>query len=141
MDFSGATESLIAFMLRELALEEEDRPSQWQVLGSVDTTGRSWGGFVGYNSQWDDVIVGIDVHYNKAGFRGNAPASPISRLVSAGGNTYAVTVDGAASMRITDFGVARVRAGWIAGNFLPYATVGLAVGRADVSRSARVFGA
>jgi len=32
-DFSGATRSLVAFSLRELALENEQHPSQWQVLG------------------------------------------------------------------------------------------------------------
>ena len=34
----------------------------------------------------------------------------------------------------------RARAGWVIGNFLPYATLGLAVGRADVARSAQVSG-
>ena len=70
-----------------------------------------------------------------------APVTPITRVVSAGGNTYIVNVDGAASMRITDYGAARVRGGWVVGNFLPYATVGFAVGRADITRSAQVSGA
>ena len=48
------------------------------------------------------------------------------------------TVSGSASMRITDYGAARLRAGWILGNFLPYGAVGLAVGRANITRSARL---
>ena len=141
MDYSGATASLISFALRELALENEARPSEWQVLGSADNTGKSFGGFFGYNSQWDDVIVGIDLHYNRSDYFSTAPIDPLSRRTSAGGNNYAVTVTGDASMRITDFGAARLRGGWIVGNFLPYATVGFAVGRADVARSATVSGA
>jgi opacity protein-like surface antigen len=141
IDYAGATQSLIAYSLRELALENESRPSEWGVLGSADTTGKSFGGFVGYNSQWEDVIVGIDLHYNRSAFFSNAPLDPLSRVTSAGGNTYAVTVTGDASMRITDFGSARMRAGWIVGNFLPYATLGFAIGRADVTRSATVSGA
>ena len=43
-------------------------------------------------------------------------------------------------MRITDYGAARFRAGWVVGNFLPYATLGVAVGRANITRSAHVFG-
>jgi outer membrane immunogenic protein len=141
MNFSGATEALIAQMLRTLALENESHVSQWGVLGKVNPSGISYGAFIGYNTQWNDVIVGIDLHYNRASsFFANAPADPISRRTSAGGNVYDVTVDGAASMRITDYGAARVRGGWIVGNFLPYATLGVAVGRADITRSAHVFG-
>ena len=39
-------------------------------------------------------------------------------------------------MRITDYGAARLRGGWVVGNFLPYATLGVAVGRANITRSA-----
>jgi opacity protein-like surface antigen len=35
---------------------------------------------------------------------------------------------------------ARARAGWVIGNFLPYATIGFAVGRANFTRSATVSG-
>src|SRR3954451_166207 len=84
MDFSGATKQLYAFMLRELALENEQHPSQWKVLGAKDSTHSSLGGFVGFNSQWDDVVVGIDVHYDKTSFSAIAPATPIGRRTSAG---------------------------------------------------------
>ena len=140
MDFKDATEDLIAHMLRTLALENESHVSQWGVLGKSNPSGISYGAFVGYNTQWNDVIVGIDIHYNRSGFSATAPADPIGRVTSAGGNTYDVTVDGSASMRITDYGAARVRGGWIVGNFLPYATLGVAVGRANITRSAHVSG-
>jgi opacity protein-like surface antigen len=42
-------------------------------------------------------------------------------------------------MRITDYGTFRVRGGWAADCFMPYGFVGLALGRADVTRSARVI--
>ena len=51
-----------------------------------------------------------------------------------------MSITGAASMRITDYGALRVRAGVELGNFLPYARLGVAVGRADVYRSATAFG-
>ena len=141
MNFEGATQPLIAYVLRTTALESQQTPSQWGVLGRSNPTAMSYGLFGGYNSQWDDVIVGVDVHYNRTNFFANAPVSPINRVVSAGGITYNVTVSGDASMHITDFGSARLRAGWILDNFLPYATAGFALGRADVSTNARVFGA
>lgn len=140
MNFAGATKDLVAFLLRETALEEEQHPSNWAALGKQNPSGLSYGAFAGYNVQFSDVIIGLDFHYNRSGFSATAPAEPLRRIVTAGGNTYDITVEGSASMRITDYGAARLRAGWIVNNFLPYGTVGLAVGRADITRSAHVFG-
>jgi opacity protein-like surface antigen len=140
VDFSKATQSLIAFQLRELALESQQHPSTWQILGQKDTASTSYGGFAGYNSQWDDVILGVELNYSAANFFATAPNSPITRVTSAGGNTYLVQITGAGTMNITDYGTARARAGYIMKNFMPYAFVGLAVGRADITRSATVSG-
>jgi opacity protein-like surface antigen len=140
IDFSEATESLLSFMLRELALENEQHPSQWQVLGKTSTGGPSAGGFVGYNSQWDELIVGVELNYGSSRFSATAPATPIGRRVSAGGNIYDVTLNGSASMRIHDFGTARLRAGYIIDTIMPWAMIGLAAGRADITRSASVDG-
>jgi opacity protein-like surface antigen len=141
MDFSGASRSLLEYQLRLLTLENEQHVSQWPVLGRADNHSTTYGGFVGYNSQWDDVVLGVELNYNSSNYFANVPGQPLSRLVPAGGNTYAVTVDGSASMRITDYGAAKVRAGYIMNTFMPYVTAGFAFGRADVARSARVFGA
>jgi outer membrane immunogenic protein len=140
MDFGGATQSLLAFVLRELALENEQHVSRWKVLDAKDTHSSSFGGFVGFNTQWDDVMLGFDLQYGKSSFSATATASPLSRRTTAGGNVYDVTVTGAASMNIHDWGSARVRGGWILGNFMPFATAGMAVGRADITRSATVVG-
>ena len=140
MNFAGATQDLIAFLLRNSALEAEQRPSEWTVLGKVNPSGVSYGVFVGYNVQFSDVIIGLDLHYNRSNFFANAPVTPITRGVTADGIDYLVTNNGSASMRITDYGAARFRAGWLVSNFLPYAAFGLAVGRADITRSASVSG-
>ena len=49
---------------------------------------------------------------------------------------YTVSVNAAAAARITDLATFRLRGGWDAGRFLPYAFAAFAVGRADLSRSA-----
>ena len=141
MNFKGATESLMAQMLRVLALESEHHVSQWGVLGKANPSGISYGAFVGYNTQWNDVVVGIDLHYNRSDFFANAQQDPIARRVAtSNGLIYDVLAEGAASMQITDYGGARLRGGWVVGNFLPYATLGVAVGRANIVRTARVSG-
>jgi opacity protein-like surface antigen len=135
MDFSEATQTLIAFSLRELALEAEVGPSQWQVLGSDASRSFVYGAFFGYNAQWEDVVLGVELNYNRGSFSGTAPASPITRATAAGGNSYVVTIDGAATMRITDLGTIRARAGWATGGYLPYVMVGFALGRGDLTRT------
>jgi opacity protein-like surface antigen len=138
IDFSHATESLVAFELRELALENEQHPSQWQVLGNVDTGGASGGGFVGYNSQWDDIVLGVELMYSKTNFSATAPSFPIGRVTSAGGNTYDVNLRGSASAQIEDYATARLRGGYVMRTFMPWAMIGFAVGRMNYQRSATV---
>jgi len=114
--------------------------SLWKVLGPVDKSGANFGGFVGYNSQWDDIILGVDLTYSKTSFNAVSPVSPISRRTTAGGNVYDVTVFGSGNMKIHDWGSARFRAGWAVDNLMPYATVGLAFGPPDITRSATATG-
>ncbi len=50
--FSNATQSGIAYAFRETTLENEFNVSQWPTLGTANETAPSYGGFVGYNTQW-----------------------------------------------------------------------------------------
>ena len=36
-------------------------------LGSASARGLGWGAFAGYNSQWDDVVIGIEGNYVHSG--------------------------------------------------------------------------
>ena len=139
-DFSHATQPLLAFSLRELALENEQHPSQWPVLGKVGDHTTGFGGFAGYNTQWQDLIVGVEANYTRTSLNATATSSPISRLVSAGGVAYGVSVfNGTGTLNLTDYGEVRARAGYIVGNLLPYGFVGFVVGRA-YAVTALVFG-
>src|SRR5438874_1678529 len=82
-DFADATKSLVAFSLRNLALEAESRPSEWEVLGKGDVRAPSFGGFIGYNSQWDNVVLGLELNYNSGTFATiDAPLTPIQRVAT-----------------------------------------------------------
>jgi len=103
-------------------------------LGNQDSTSPHFGGFIGYNTQWDGAVIGVEGTYNwidKAltatnGITGNyVPASP----------TLAYSFAGSETARIIDYGTLRVRGGWAAGMFMPYATFGLAIGRMDIDRT------
>lgn len=139
-DFSNATNSLVAYSLRELTLQQVDNVSSWSVLGNASTTTTTPSGFAGFNTQWESVILGLEADYAYASAAATATTSPVSRQVSAGGNTYDVTVEGSASLRLVDYASLRARAGWILNNFLPYGYIGFVVGRGDVTRTSLVFG-
>jgi outer membrane immunogenic protein len=139
-DYSNATGSLVSYSLRETALEQDVDPSSWSVLGNASTTTTTPSAFAGYNSQWQNLILGLEADYAYASMTTTGTSSPISRQVGAGGNTYDVTAEGSASLRLVDYASLRARAGWILNNFLPYGFVGFVVGRGDLTRTSLVYG-
>ncbi|KAA0075172.1 outer membrane beta-barrel protein [Tardiphaga sp. P9-11] len=140
MNFSGATRTLAGGLLDGLAMESAGQVSQWPLLGKASQRGEGWGGFIGYNSQWDDVVIGVEMSYLHGKFGGDASGSMGRSFIDALGYTNGVTYDAAAKMSITDMGTLRARAGYAVGAFLPYMFGGLALGQADIVRSARIHG-
>ena len=134
-DFSGATKDLVGASLRESNFISLANVQDWRVLGKADTSGSSWGGFVGYNVAWDGAIVSIEGTYNRTSLA-MAATDSIGRQPS--GFPDSVFIDGTASTKITDYGTLRVRGGVDAGTFMPYGFVGLAIARADVARTVTV---
>jgi outer membrane immunogenic protein len=67
-DFSGATQQLVHYSLRELALENQDSVSTWSVLGRGGSDAVGYGGFVGYNTQWQDLVLGLEGNYTHTDF-------------------------------------------------------------------------
>jgi outer membrane immunogenic protein len=107
-------------------------------LGNADSTSTHFGGFMGYNTQWDGAVIGIEGTYNwvdKAltatnGITGGFAPAASSLVYSAAGSVTA---------RMIDYGTLRVRGGWATNSFfMPYATFGLAVGRMDINRNVLV---
>lgn len=140
-DFSKATAPLVARSLIELVLEADDHPSNWPVLGKGNTDVGGYGGFVGYNSQWQNLILGVEGNYTHSQGTVFATQMPIlNRVVSAGSLGYSVNLLGTGSLTVNDYVSLRARAGYILNNFLPYGFVGFAVGDGDYSVTTRIFG-
>lgn len=143
-DFGNATQSMINYMLANTELQSV--VSTWTSLPKGSTGGLSYGAFVGYNWQWDDVVLGAELNYNHMNHSIGA-SDTIGPILVPGANlpdgstvVYSVTLQSAASITIHDITTARMRAGWAFDRFLPYGFVGLAVGIADVSRFATLAG-
>lgn len=140
-DFAGATSSLVAFLLRNTDVEEQFQVSRWTTLSKGDTNAIVWGGFAGYNFQWENVVIGVEANYNSTSMSMSSSDSMARAITtSVGGTNYnhVVSVTGTAAVKVTDYGSLRARFGWATQWFLPYATVGLGIVRADVVQSATV---
>jgi outer membrane immunogenic protein len=96
-------------------------------------TGASYGGFVGINWLWDDVVLGLEADYTHSGIRTGSLRT--SNATFSNGTTYAVALTTDTRMRVADWGTVRGRIGWAAGMFMPYVTGGLAFGNFDTRMS------
>jgi opacity protein-like surface antigen len=110
------------------------------VGGKISVHGNGIGGFAGYNSQWDDVVVGTEFSYLHGKFGGTQSDSLARIFTDSSGFTDTVTYQANASMAISDLGTFRARAGYAVGSFLPYMFVGVALGQANIVRTAEVSG-
>jgi len=141
-DFSRATQTPVGYALRETTLEQTFAPSEWPVLATATHSHDAFGGFIGYNSQWQDLILSVEANYNQASLGVSAPSFPISRITptDSSGNYYLVNINGIGQLTDLDYGTLRGRAGYVLGNFLPYGFFGLALGRADIHVTTNVSG-
>ena len=61
-DFGNANQSVLNYILSNTELQ--DKVSGWTTLPKGSTSGASYGGFIGYNWQWNDVVMGAELNYN-----------------------------------------------------------------------------
>jgi outer membrane immunogenic protein len=104
---------------------------RWPGLPSPQADNASYGAFAGYNSSWEDVVIGIEGNYIHG--RYNTVTTVNGTSTAANGTPLATT--STAAIKIDDFGSLRLRAGYAAGNYLPYAFVGAGIGKMLVDRS------
>jgi opacity protein-like surface antigen len=137
-DPGKATNSMVAHILRLTTLEAEARVSTWSQLPKTTNSGSTFGGFFGYNSQWDDVILSVEFQYNSAALSGQSSDTIGRSFLASDGYLYNVDVSSRSSIAMKDYAGIRGRAGYVMGRWLPYAQFGFIVGRADIFRSTTV---
>jgi opacity protein-like surface antigen len=139
-DFGNSTGPMIAYILRNTTVENEMSPSSWTTLPTNTTNGRTYGAFIGYNLQWDALVVGFDLAYNRtSGFEASASDSMGRQAKTSDGFYNNVTVTAQSSAQLIDYATFRARAGYAFGQFLPYAVLGAAVGRFNYANTAQVI--
>lgn len=140
MNFTGATRDVAAHLLANTSIESGGSVSSWPVGSKASARGDGFGGFAGYNSQWDDVVLGVEASYMHGKFGGTQTESMGRVFTDGQGYTDDITYTSTATMRLTDIGTFRARAGYAFGSFLPYMFGGLALGQADIIRTATITG-
>jgi outer membrane immunogenic protein len=109
-------------------------------FGKLSRRASGGGAFAGYNSQWDDVVIGLEASYLHGGFGGSSTTTETrSSLPLSDGYYHQVTTTQQASISIKDMATFRARAGYAYGCFLPYLFGGFALGNADIARTATVL--
>jgi outer membrane immunogenic protein len=147
-NFNNASNSLLAYALRETEIESVADVSAWPLIGNASGSSPSYGAFVGYNSQWQNIVLGAEIDYSHVNMVFTAPSTPISGLTyfsqTLGGNQeneYLINATGSAALHLTDYASLRARAGWIFDDkFLPYGFAGFVVARGSYSESAGIDG-
>jgi opacity protein-like surface antigen len=139
-DFGNSTSSLVAFILRNTEVENQFSPSNWTTLPANTTNGRQYGAFLGYNMQWEQLVVGFDLGYNRTSLLTASASDTIARqVVTTPDNVNnALTITAQSSLQLIDYATMRARAGYTMGQFLPYAMIGAAVGRFNYANTATV---
>jgi len=135
-DFSETSGSIVSNMLRNSTLDSENHISDWSVLSNDVSGSTSYGGFIGYNKQWDQIVLGLDLAYHRFSNLQTSDSSSLRRVASTSdGTSHDVTVTAQSSEQLVDYGTFRLRAGYAFGQFLPYAMIGGALGRFNYSTS------
>jgi outer membrane immunogenic protein len=144
VDFTSATAPLITLALQGTLVEQQFTPSQLQAIGRGSSSALGGGAFLGYNTQWQDLILGVEADYTHTNLRTTASNTTSSGVIARSfgspvGNVTSITISNpTAHMNVTDYGEARFRAGYIVGNLLPYGFIGLVVGSGDYGASVKV---
>jgi outer membrane immunogenic protein len=138
-DPGNSTSGLVAFILRNSRLQNEFAPSEWTTLAPGTTNSAVYGGFVGYNMQWDQLVVGFDFGYKHPNRLDAGASESIRRVVTTSDNIqHDVTIDAQTTLKLVDYATLRARGGYAIGQFLPYMVVGAALGRFNYSTTVSV---
>src|SRR3954465_2930127 len=136
MGFTNSAQDLLKKLLNNVDLQDKFDISSWPLQSKTSTQNSGFGGFFGYNAQWTDVVVGVELNYVHGKFFNSSKGDQTRTFFFPTDYQTTAHVSSSSSMNITDFGSLRVRGGYAYGCFLPYLFGGVALGQADINRSA-----
>lgn len=137
-NFGGEGQALVGTLIAHTFMESAG-VGDWDTAGKADTGhAAQYGAFIGYNGQWDDVVIGLEANYYHTNLSAAASGSTGPIWLPNNNYNFAVSASATSYISLSDFGTVRARAGWAFERFLPYLTAGVALGRASYGTTATV---
>src|SRR5215210_5536239 len=130
-EFGGVFRDPVGHILRNLTIEQEFGLSKLLAAKSDDARSTAYGGFAGYNTQFEDVVLGVELDYTHARMKGVSADSIGRSMVTSDGYFNSVHLSGLASANLNDYGSLRARIGYVTGPFMPFVMGRIALGRFD----------
>ena len=123
-------QDLARFAFRNTTLGQQiDMGNLVNNLPSKSDSGATYFGFAGYNWAFGDAVLGFEADYTRSGHSYQIDDYIARRAVTPDGTVNDFTLTTQQGAKLDDYATARVRLGWAFGNFMPFATIGGAVGR------------
>jgi opacity protein-like surface antigen len=123
-------QDLARFSFRNTLLgAENDMGALLSNLPAQRDSGATFFGFAGQNWSFGDVVLGFEADYTRSGHAYMFGDFIGRRAITSNGtvNDFSLTTNQGA--KLNDYATARLRMGWAYGSFMPFATIGGAVGR------------
>ncbi len=134
LGYGDTARPIVANYLRQTVTEAELSASSLLASpASKRVFGASYGAYAGFNAQFDDIVLGIEVDYTHFGLGGGVSDQIGRYRTTSDGYLTSVNLSSQTSTKVTDYATLRARAGYALGDFLPYVTGGLAVGSAQIT--------
>ncbi len=136
--YGTEAKSILANTLGTTPLPQQSLLASAVPLAPDSAAGTSFGAFVGYNTQFEDVVLGGELGYHRLSLRSSQTNTASPTLPVVGTTAFAATVTATSSANMLDYASLRGRVGYAFGSILPYATLGFVAGRTDDASSASV---
>ena len=104
-------------------------------LGTANGNKGGFGGYLGYNTMWDDVVLGLEGEYTRANLRANSQGPSLigtAASLNTANGVYDYNVRTSGRVVLNDYFALKARVGWAIDRTLLFANLGVA--RATMSR-------
>jgi opacity protein-like surface antigen len=130
-------QAMVRDMLRSTVFLSVGAADDIYVMRRSATNRTGFGVFAGYNWSYEDAVFGIEADYTKTNLFGST-LSGRDGMFANGNTELSYETRTTSSMRISDYGSMRARVGVPFGNFMPFASAGLAVARTRFANTANM---
>lgn len=134
----NGSKDLVLSVFRNSLVENEYEISNLLHIKSKDARDKAFGGFIGYNYQLDETVLGLEADYTVINLRGTSTDEINRRMSLSNGETDIVRLRGTGQTELKNYGTIRVRAGYTVGAAMPFVTAGVALGQIETTNSALI---